>query len=237
MLAVVVFASILLHELAHISAAILLGGQVKGAKLSLVGLTAWVSGLENLTLWRRYIIYLAGPVTNALIAVGAWLAAWFLYCGVMQYVFMYNIVLCLFNMLPMFPLDGGRLAQLFLGNRIGILRANRVLLRVGPAAGLVLIAFGLLQLILYPWNITLLCAGIYIRRKNKELPTALYWECLQSLQAKANKVLPTKKIILPQDITVKRALEYLGWDYFAEIQIGKKSYISEKELLAQLFDN
>jgi len=216
---IVAAASILIHELAHIGMVKITGGKVNKVKLSLVGFSAWVHKIDK----HRYMIYLAGPLINAAIAFGA------LTLGQSD-IFIINIVLCGFNLLPVFPLDGGRIAQLFLGNRIGIIRANRVLIKVGIVVGGILMGFGLVQVVLYPWNMTLLCAGFYIRKKNKELPTYLYWECIQALKSKKDS-LPRKKIILPQNTTINQAVEYLRWDYLLEIYIDNNQYISERELL------
>ena len=239
MTAAVACAALLAHELAHLALVKAFGGGIGGFRMSFLGATAWVRGLEKLKLWQRYAIYLAGPAANAFIAVGAWVAARFLCEGVgFEAAFLYNAVLCAFNLLPVFPLDGGRLVQLFLGNRMGVLRANRLLLKAGPVLGGVLMALGIVQAVLYPWNITLLCAGVYIRRKNKQLAPQLYWECIKALQAKAHRQLPTKKIILPKHTTLKQAVEYLRWDYFVEIQVETGRFISEDELLKlSLFDN
>ena len=231
-LLVIVSASLLAHELAHMALVRAFGGQVSGLRLSFLGAVAWVRGLEKLKLWQRYAVYMAGPAANALIVVGALVAARFYY--LQQAIVLYNTVLCVFNLLPVFPLDGGRLAQLFLGNRIGVLRANRLLLKLGPVAGGALMVLGLVQAVLYPWNITLLCAGVYIRRKNMQMRISLYWECIKALQAKDKKNLRTKKIILPKNTPVKRAVEYLRWDYYAEIQIGEGRYINEDELIKHL---
>jgi len=235
-LLVAVLISLLAHEFAHMAFVRTFGGQVSKFKLSFLGAAAWVRGLEKLYFWQRFIVYLAGPATNALIAAAAWVTARFLYgqTELLQAIFLYNIVLCVFNMLPVFPLDGGRLIQLLLGNRIGILRANRLLLKTGPLVGGLLIGLGLVQAVLYPYNITLLCAGIYIRRKNIQLPLPLYWECIQTLQAKDKKQMRTKKIILPKETSVTRAVEYLGWDHSAMIYIGLSRCISEDELLEYL---
>ena len=225
--------SLLAHEFAHMALVRACGGRVSGFRLSFLGATAWVNGLEKLKLWQRYAVYAAGPVTNALFAVGAWAAAWFLYgeSDFAQTIFLYNAVLCVFNLLPVLPLDGGRLMQLFLGNRIGILRANRVLLKAGPVVGGVLMVLGLVQAVLYPWNLTLLCAGVYIRRKNKQLQPQLYWECIKALQVKDKHKMRTKKIILYKDTPIIKAVEYLGWDYYAEIYIGDGHSISEDEIM------
>ena len=219
----ILVASLVLHELAHMVVAWGFGGKVDGVRLRTVGLTAWVRGLEKLAAWKRYAVYLAGPCANALLALVAWLLH-------NQDAFIINMVLCVFNLLPVLPLDGGRLAQIFLGNRIGAMRANQVLLKIGPLAGLALMCLGLVQVILFPWNISLVCAGHYIRRKYKDMPVLLNWECLRAFEAKKARALPTKKIILPEGTTARQAVGYLGWDYFGEVWVGGE-VVQEWELV------
>ena len=216
-------ASLALHELAHMGLVRAFGGKVHGARVSIVGLTAWVRGLEMLSAWKRYAVYLAGPGVNALLAIAALLLH-------NQEAFTINLALCVFNLLPILPLDGGRLAQIFLGNRIGAMRANRVLLKIGPPVGFMLMGLGLVQVVLFPWNISLVCAGYYIRRKYKDMPVHLYWECLRALEAKKNRDLPTKKIILPEGTTASQAVAHLGWDYFTEVWVGGE-VVHEGELV------
>jgi len=223
--------SLLIHEFAHIAIVKAWGGQVRKFRISFMGATAWVHGLEKLKLWQRYAVYLAGPAINALIALAAWGRP-----GFWQYIFINNAVLCIYNLLPVFPLDGGRLAQLFLGNRLGILRANRLLLKGGLIIGTALMGLGVVQAVLYPWNITLLCAGIYIRRKNKQLPPQLYWEFIQAMQAKTGRSLPVKVINLPKDMPVSKAVEYLRWDFTTHIKTARLT-LSERELFAIFMKN
>jgi len=181
---------------------------------------------------QRGLVYLAGPAANVLIAVGMWGFSYdALPSNVLHGIAMANIALAVFNLLPVFPLDGARLLQLFLGNRLGIKRANRILLKLTtPVAG-VLLALGLVQAILYPWNFSLICAGLYLWWQGKRLPAILHWEWLVAMHAKKDKLLPIKKIVLPQDTTVKMAAEYLGWDYFAAIDLGQGRYVFEADLL------
>jgi len=237
--------SLILHELAHMALVRAFGGEVSGFRFSFVGIVAWVRGVYKFKRWQRYAVYLAGPVSNALIAFGAWGVARLFYGpqGFMENIFLYNVVFCVFNLLPVFPLDGGRIAQLWLGNHMGVLRANRLLLWLGPVVGTVLMCIGLVQVVLYPWNITLVCAGYYIKQKNKQLPTQLYWECIQALKAKQSlytmqkftsmdeKQLPTIRITLPKSTTVASAVGYLRWDYWVEIEIAPGCIISEDVLL------
>jgi len=228
--AATIIISLLLHELAHIATVKACGGQVKKLRIRLLGTTAWVKGLEKLDPWRQYATYLAGPAVNATIAAVAWGRP-----GFWQNVFIYNLVLCIFNLLPIFPLDGGRLVQLFLGNRIGILRANRLLLKSGLAIGTVLMGLGVVQAVLYPWNVTLLCAGVYVRRKNKQLPTQLYWEFIQAMKAKLRRNLRVIELNLPKNMPATKAVEYLRWNVYAHIKTANSLMISERELLAIVY--
>ena len=227
--------SLLLHELAHILLVKVFGGKVSGFRLGLPGATLWVRGVYRFKPRERYAVYLAGPGVNAIIALAAWKSAQFLYepPEILQYVFLYNIVLCVFNLLPVFPLDGGRVLQIFLGNRMGVLRANRYIIKAGLCTGSVLMVLGLVQAVLYPWNITLLCAGVYIRRKNK-MPAQLYWECLQALLAKNKEHMPVVVIKIKKPVTMIKAVEYLRWDYMAIIKIAPNRVITEGALLGYI---
>ena len=236
LLVLLVAVSLLLHEFAHMVLVKVFGGEVSGFRISLLGAVAWVRGVYKFKHWQRYAVYLAGPGVNGFIAFAAWNMPGLLYepPEILQYVFLYNFVLCIFNLLPVFPLDGGRIVQIFLGNRIGVLRANRFLLKTGLIIGNGLIVLGFVQAVLYPWNITLLCAGVYIRRKNNQLPTQLYWECLQALQTKDKKHMPVVVIKIKKPVTMTKAVEYLRWDYMAIMKIAPCRVITEGALLGYI---
>ena len=219
-----VFALVLLslaaHEAAHAAVAKSYGGKVQAVGLTWLGFVAQVRQLDTLRFRHRVLVYLAGPATNALIAAWAFTVHHLSYVGVvwLRDLAFYNAVLCVFNMLPTLPLDGGRLTQLFLGNRIGILRANRFLLKLGRAMGRVMMVLGMVQVVLYPFNITLLCAGRYIVQKNRMLSPDFQLECYQALRQKpliyhGIRRLPVKTIHIPARMTVGQALARLTWSH------------------------
>jgi hypothetical protein len=142
-------------------------------------------------------------------------------------------------LLPLLPLDGGRLAQHFLGNGLGIFRANRLLLRFGRGAAIVVSVLGFLQILLFSYNITLLCAGIYLWRKNASLQAQLRMEAFLTLQKKpavlcgerGKRKYKVKTLAVPADMTVAQALERLGWSYIREFNIDGVP-VREERLLA-----
>lgn len=147
------FGSILLHELAHAATCRLRDIPVLGITLMLFG-GATHARLESKGPIDEFLVTLAGPATS--LALGGLLLAVAHGPGAEAYnsPFLWevhqlgrlNIVLGLFNLLPGFPLDGGRLLKSVLWRALGDSdRATVVAARIGQGFGAVLIAFGLIR--------------------------------------------------------------------------------------------
>jgi len=218
-----------------------------GAKIDKVGffpfgMMAKARGLEILDSQERYLVYAAGPLANFTLALWAGATSYLSHVGVAwldQFAF-YNFVLGVFNLTPAMPMDGGRLMWQFLGNRIGILRANRILIRTGIVISYVLVVLGIVQLLLFPYNITLLCAGLFLLKKNKTIAPELQAAFHTALNGKNSPIrartLPVKEITLHPDTLIKHALERLAPDYFIIFRIeGKKERLREQALIKHIF--
>jgi Zn-dependent protease len=142
LLALALFASVAVHELAHTLLAIRYGGRVRSITLMLVG------GVSQLSYEPRRprdeaIMAAAGPATSlglgaalailsALFGGGADLQMTLFYLGAM------NISLGLFNLLPAFPLDGGRVLRAVLAVKLERRRATQIAVTIGKLAALAL---------------------------------------------------------------------------------------------------
>lgn len=148
------FASLLLHELAHSVVARRLGLPIKSITLFLFGGVAELEA-EPKSAQVEFWVALAGPAMSLGLAFGFWV----LEQGValvfdaaplrvvLSYLALINLVLALFNLVPAFPLDGGRVLRAYLWHRSGnVLSATETAAKSGSVFGYLLMMFGLLSL-------------------------------------------------------------------------------------------
>ncbi|MEF8814945.1 MAG: M50 family metallopeptidase, partial [Halovenus sp.] len=110
------FVGVLLHEFGHSLVALRYGYEIESITLWLLGGVASFSEFPDD--WRHeLVIAIAGPVVSVLIGVGSYVAFIALPSSLdpVRFVFGYlavlNIVLAAFNLLPGFPMDGGRILR------------------------------------------------------------------------------------------------------------------------------
>ena len=151
--AVVFFTSLLLHELAHSVAARLYGLHVANITLFVLGGVSQITE-ESRSASQEFVIAIVGPLTSALIGAGFVAVALFagnaheLIPELLLWLGAGNLIIAVFNMLPGFPLDGGRVFRSILwaisGNRDG---STRLAARVGQGFAILFILFGVVNLV------------------------------------------------------------------------------------------
>lgn len=150
--ALLFFASILAHELGHSLIAISRGVPVKQITLFIFGGIAQISRDPKRPL-DEFLIAVAGPLVSLLISVifgTLWLAGRFLDIGGLVsfggWLGGVNLSLALFNMIPGFPLDGGRILRSAIWKFSGdVYRATRISAGIGQGVAVIFILFGLWQ--------------------------------------------------------------------------------------------
>ncbi|MFC2036661.1 M50 family metallopeptidase [Chloroflexota bacterium] len=143
------FASVLIHELGHSVVAIAWGIPVKSITLFIFGGVANI-GREPERPLAEFLIAIAGPISSLLLALGfalVGLAGQLLdftpLAGLGLYLASINLWLALFNMIPGFPLDGGRVFRSIVWAWSGDMnRATRWAAKTGRAIALLMIVGG-----------------------------------------------------------------------------------------------
>lgn len=168
--AAIFFVSILLHELSHSIVAKARGMEVKGITLFVFGGVSNL-GREAQSAGEEFQIAIVGPLTS--LAIGALFAVlWAALripapeaAGIAGYLAFINAVIAAFNMLPGFPLDGGRVFRsiVWARNR-NLLRATRTASRVGEGVAYVLMAAGVVQFYFNPiGGVWMFLIGMFLR--------------------------------------------------------------------------
>lgn len=147
------FTLVLLHELGHSVAALGFNIPVKDIVLLPIGGVARLQRMPEKPL-QELIVALAGPLVNVILAgallpviisLGLWQGTPFALgfnqpglSGLLSFLLIANVSLAIFNMIPAFPLDGGRVFRAFLGFFTSYQQATKIAVQVGR-----LIAFAL----------------------------------------------------------------------------------------------
>jgi Zn-dependent protease len=146
----VLFACVVLHEFGHIWAARRYGIRTPDVTLLPIGGVASMERMPEKPS-QEIAVALAGPAVNAVIAfvilVVLRLDPIQMSLDAFQESFLAqiaaaNVVLLVFNLIPAFPMDGGRVLRAVLAIWLGYGRATQVAARIGQALALVLAAFG-----------------------------------------------------------------------------------------------
>jgi Zn-dependent protease/predicted transcriptional regulator len=145
------FSSVLTHELTHSLVARSRGEEVRRITLFLFGGVAEISE-EPGTPGKEFVIALVGPLSSFIIAA-SFFGVWHGMQGVNEpiaaiarYLSIINGILALFNMIPGFPLDGGRVLRAIAWKWTGdIKRATRIASVTGQVVAFLLIFFGISQ--------------------------------------------------------------------------------------------
>lgn len=150
------FASLILHELAHALVARQFGVPTTGITLFLFGGVAELAS-EPTKPKDEFYISIVGPLASLFLALLFWTSAhlaselmsWPLSAAILSYLAIINLVLALFNLVPAFPLDGGRVFRALLWARSGdLMRATRQAVSVSSIFSWLLFVLGLSNLFL-----------------------------------------------------------------------------------------
>lgn len=163
LLAIALFASVALHELGHTWVALRAGGKVHSITLMLVGGVSQISRVPERPR-DEALMALAGPATSLTLAVVCGALYWALrgvpdLAVAMFYLGTMNTILALFNLVPAFPMDGGRVLRAFLTTRVGRPRATEIAARVGRICAVI---FGILAVLSASLLLGIIALFVYV---------------------------------------------------------------------------
>ena len=152
-LIVLLFACVLLHELAHSITSQAHGIKVKKIVLLPIG-GASIIDMDSIRPELEFRISLAGPVASVVLGLGFGVLVVYAPAGLLkeglQFLFEINLLLGLFNLLPGFPLDGGRVLRSRLQKKHDFLESTRIAVKASNAVVALLVIGTLVYVAVLP---------------------------------------------------------------------------------------
>lgn len=161
----ILYITVTIHECSHILMSKILNMNLEKIVFTPIGEIAVIENFESFEKWKRLLVTAAGPLVNLILY---FIFDFFQTESAMLYK-KANLSIALFNLLPVFPLDGGRIVQILLDFKIKRVVTDMIVLNIGKIICCLLFLLGVMQVILYPFNISMLCLSFYLLRNNQRV--------------------------------------------------------------------
>lgn len=146
---------VVMHELAHMIMALLLKVDIEEITLLPFGTTAKYKGKINIV--NEFLIAIAGPIASYFFA--------FAYHN--NIYLKINLLILIFNLLPIYPLDGGRMIKTFLIAILGQKKGNQMNTYLSRISIFFLLFFAMFMFVRYQ-NISFLLLSLYVLKIHQE---------------------------------------------------------------------
>ncbi len=219
------FLSMLAHELSHLAAARICGVKTGTFNISILGFSVGIRD-GGCTRKEQLFIYSAGPVFNLLIFAAAIFADRLMQGDqkMLRFLSASNLFLALFNLLPVLPLDGGRLMLGLLAEDIGLLSAGRILRKLASFFSAAIVLVGAYQLYISSFNVSLIIIGLYIMIMSMtgRMESALM--NIRQIVYRRSKLLkrgvyPARDLVVMKSMKLSESLKNMDFDRFHIIYV------------------
>ena len=161
----------IIHELGHVLTGIILGFKPKNIEV----LPIWISACfymqcddynkkinyANRFVLKKVIISCAGPITNFIIAIIFYFFDFSIFNISREFIIYTNLIIGIFNLIPIYPLDGGRIIKNILHIKIGLKESYKYTKIIANLSIIILTIFSSMA-ILYLKNISIVLILIYL---------------------------------------------------------------------------
>lgn len=207
------FIIVLVHELGHVVAARSFGWTIREVKLLPFGGVAEVEEAGGISAKEEAFVALAGPLQNVWMGLLAWgLGAWGVWDAAWSdYIAQANLMIALFNLLPIYPLDGGKLMQALLSYVLNYYKMLQLTARISLLFSALMIISAFLPLLLdgKGIQINLVIVGTFLFMSNwtyhRNIPF-LFYRFLTYRERASDEELGFGKSVSPLIVNGKQSL-------------------------------
>lgn len=222
--------SVIFHEMFHALAARIFGVALFCIRPTAIGIRARLRG--NVRSFKKQVaIYLAGPFGNFL------LAAVFIKGKGFEYsLFEANLAIGLFNLMPLYPLDGGQIFIVVFYKLVGSNHTFKMVKKLTIFMKIGLLCLGVVQILIFI-NPSLLIAAVMLpgTRLIEERVSLMKLENLLNRKQRiiSKCIYPARHIVVMEDCTLSDIMQKLDYDRFHILYVLNR----DMEILAQITEH
>ena len=235
----IIFTVITIHELAHVICARYYGYNTNDIIISPMGLMANININSNTDYKKEIVINIVGPCVNLIMAcIGYFINSFFLgQSKNMSFFILVNISLFVLNILPILPLDGGKIFKSLLLRSIGYKRTQSTFAFFTIFFTILIILLGIYQIYICHNNFSLILIGIFIylyKTKDFDLQYAQIRELIYKKQKLQNsKTFEVSYIVAFKDLKAIDVIKHFFGNKFNIIKVLN----NELNVIGELTEN
>jgi stage IV sporulation protein FB len=239
---------IIAHEFAHIVTAIISGARIYSIRILPIGVNVAIDD-SGCSKFSKIYIYLAGPIINIIFAITIYILYAFQIVSIELMLGVYiNIWLAFFNLLPILPLDGGKIAMEALADYSGLYSASKKMYLLSVSLSIIIICLGILVFITNLYNISLVLIGIYILQFSKENKKETALMNIKNFVFRRSRIIkkgiyPAREIVVMKHVKLSeviKAMDYANMFHLVNVlddDLRIIQVMSEQEILDALMIN
>lgn len=236
----IAYGVVLVHELSHLLAALCLDVPVHSVAVMPFGMTLRLSPKLILAPKKEIAVALAGPLSNVLMLLTGLFVSSTDNLNLMIFYVTNAAILCL-NLLPIPPLDGGRIFRAVMIHHRGLLPAAKALRFLSSLLIACLSIAGTLLLIFFHGNISLLMIAAFLiyntvgEKRNSDILT-MRMLIYEKEGLRRDGFIPTRQVTLHENAPAKRVIRRLNFSSFYLVTVlddnlSVRSVITESDII------
>ncbi len=218
-----------LHELAHVFCARCMNVPISRITILPFGVAARLTSSHMQNSEKEFFIAFSGPLTNLILF---WISTFVLkYINTSYIVFFadVNLSMAALNLLPILPLDGGRMLKAVLTLHFGFMKAYNAVLKLSRTLIVLLIISGVSLFFVTGFNFSLILVSAFLLQnltyEKNTLSHIAFREITENTsKLERKKIFFTKTFCVSEELPISSILKLLSYDYFCVFYVIDKNH-------------
>jgi|SRR5690625_2479247 len=237
----IILSIVLIHEFGHFIMASYFKWRIRRIMLWVFGGVMETDEHGNKPIWEEALVIIAGPFQHIFIYIAIFFISMLqlMPSSAVDLILYYNTIIFIFNLLPIWPLDGGKLLFLFLSTKLPFKSAYHFIILFSMCTSIILL---ILQLLLFPFTLSVLLIMLFLFIENRVEWKNRYFVFMRFLLKRYDgdsTVNGIKSIVLPHSCSLMDAFSHFKRQKKHTIYVTypdqKRKMIDEKECLRNYF--